>query len=532
MSAFKRHDGGYVDNITTARDDVNASSTEGGRFAALWKLSDSVSLKISALVQDTHGDGSAAVDTNAQLQPLLGDLKQARLPGTEGYSSKVRLYTAKLDIHLGWADFASISSLGTSDYSQIADITGTTGAFAEADPFHVAGATEPNIFHTDKLTQEFRLSSVGNERLEWLTGLFYTHEYSPSHEINLANEVTTGAPVGVLLDYYYPTTVAEYSAFGDLTLHFTNQFDVQLGGRESVIRQSYRETDTGPLVDTYYLVPSPAITPTERTDSSAFTYLVTPRFRVSSDLMLYARFASGYRVGSPNATAALFNLPPKYDPDKTNNYELGIKTELLDHRLSIDASAYYIDWKHIQVYVFNQSFTASYITNGGTASSRGLEASVQWRPIETLKVALSTALNDAKLTEDLPAAALAVGNDGDHLPYSSRFTGTFSADQTLIRAGSLTGYIGGSLSYVGAREGEFASVFTTPPQRLEFPAYARIDLHAAVAIGSWNANIFVNNAANRRGVVGGASNGTNAESPYYVYYIQPRTVGLSLTKEF
>jgi len=77
--------------------------------------------------------------------------------------------------------------------------------------------------------------------------------------------------------------------------------------------------------------------------------LVTPRYKLTPDLMLYARLASGYRAGGPNATASVFGLPESYSPDKTQNYEIGAKGDVLNHLIEFDASAYYIDWRQIQL---------------------------------------------------------------------------------------------------------------------------------------------------------------------------------------
>jgi len=53
-----------------------------------------------------------------------------------------------------------------------------------------------------------------------------------------------------------------------------------------------------------------------------------------------------------------------------------------------------------------------------------------------------------------------------------------------------------------------------------------------VRYGTWLVNAFINNAANRRGLVGGGFEGTIDTTGYYAQFIQPRSVGLSLSKDF
>ena len=204
---------------------------------------------------------------------------------------------------------------------------------------------------TKKFTQEVRLATPIRSRVDWLMGLFYTHEASYFTETTEAENATTGEIVAGSPDNFrFPTTYAEYAAFTDLTFHVTDQFDVQVGGRESHIKQSIVESEVGPYVNVFYGVPSPYLVPQVISDANAFTYLLTPSFKLSPDFMVYARLASGYRAGGPNAVPG---VPTQYNPDKTENYELGAKGDFLNHVLSFDASLYYIDWKDIQLNLIN-----------------------------------------------------------------------------------------------------------------------------------------------------------------------------------
>ena len=84
VSAFTRREPGYIDNVTTGEHDVNDVQVKGGRISALWRPSENLSLKLSAMLQNTDGDGSAEVDLQR------GDLQQGRMRGTEGYSQRLR----------------------------------------------------------------------------------------------------------------------------------------------------------------------------------------------------------------------------------------------------------------------------------------------------------------------------------------------------------------------------------------------------------------------------------------------------------
>jgi len=309
----------------------------------------------------------------------------------------------------------------------------------------------------------------------------------------------------------------------------TDRFDVQFGGRESTNRQTYHETDFGPYDLTFYGTPSPYAFPAEESRKSAFTYLVTPRFKVTPDLMLYARLASGYRPGGPNEPTSNRNVPASFGPDKTMNYEIGAKGTALENRLSFDASVYYIDWKDIQVLVYDPNTEITYFTNANRAKSQGVELSVESRPLSGLTLGAWVAWNDAELTKAFPPVdvSFTYGVPGDRLPYSSRFSGNFSAEQSFPLSKDWTGLVGVAVSYVGERVGEFAIT----PARDIFPAYTRTDLRGGLKRGSWAVNLFANNITDRRGIVsGGIASGGN--SPFAYQYIQPRTVGFSIAKTF
>ena len=86
---------------------------------------------------------------------------------------------------------------------------------------------------------------------------------------------------------------------------------------------------------------------------NVFTYLVTPQFKLSRELMVYARASSGYRPGGSNGAAlpgqGSAGRPAQYNSDKLKSYELGLKADTLEHRLVIDTSLYYVDFRGLQL---------------------------------------------------------------------------------------------------------------------------------------------------------------------------------------
>jgi iron complex outermembrane recepter protein len=514
-SGFTRRDPGYIDNPVSGVDGVNQGRVDGGRVTALWRASDLWSVKLGAMLNDSRTEGSPT----RNVAPGLADLETNSLIGTGGFERKTQVYSANVSGDFGAAELVSISAYTIDDILSINDVTLTSVGTSAQTRFNVRGALQTDDRQTRKFTQELRLSLPLGERVDWLAGAFYGDEESPIRQIAYAADASTGATVGTLLDLVADTTYEEYAAFTNLTFRITERFDVQVGGRYSRIEQSFAQTNTGPLG-------GGLVIPLRETRANAVTYLLTPRLRISPDLMVYARIASGYRAGGPNANtqeAASAGTPVEYRPDKTENYEIGVKGSVLAGTLSFDASVYYIDWQDVQLRAQIQN-RFSYLLNGGRARSQGVELSLSTRPIAGFGISAAVAYNDAELAEDLPLTSTLMARAGDRLPNSARLSGNLAVDQEFPIGNAVTGHVGASCSYVGNRLSLFTTSFATP--RFDSPSYTQIDLRAGASFDSWALNLFVNNVADKRGVLAGTL------VPSTVTYIQPRTAGLSIEKTF
>ena len=265
--------------------------------------------------------------------------------------------------------------------------------------------------------------------------------------------------------------------------------------------------------------------PKESFDTNSFTYLVTPKLKLSNDLMIYARIASGFRAGGSNLFNPDPNIQRSYDPDETHNFEVGAKGDLIDKLLSFDLSLYYIDWKNLQVTLVDPTNNLTYTSNAGKARSDGVELSLGSKPSSGLSLAATAVFDDAVLKQDFPSNTSAYGIAGDRLPFASRFSGSLSADQGFPLSANIVGHVGGTFSYVGDRIGTFAP--TSDRQR--YPSYTKFDVRAGAEFDTWKLDLYVNNVTDQRGLLGG---GIGTFPPNAFTYIRPRTIGMSLNKDF
>jgi outer membrane receptor protein involved in Fe transport len=239
--------------------------------------------------------------------------------------------------------------------------------------------------------------------------------------------------------------------------------------------------------------------------------------------MVYARAASGFRPGGGNLVFP--GVPITFNPDKTYNYEAGLKGDFLDHKLSSDISLYYIDWQNIQI----NERTASnhgYTGNGGRAKSEGVELSLTGHPWAGFTVSGWTDYDHAVLTNRFPTTATVAGLPGDRLPASPTWSASSSVRQEVPLWSNVSGYAAGTVTYVGDRLG----VFLAPGQTRQYlPGYTQVDLTIGAQWEGWELNLYTNNVTDRRGVLQG---GAGYSIPTSFYFIRPRIVGLSISKSF
>ncbi len=521
-SAFVRFDPGYIDNVLTGQHDINDSNAYGGRLSALWRPSEGFSIRASAIFQDTKTNGFDEEDTGPPYN--LAARQQSVVRGIGATDHQVQAYDVIANLNLGAIELTSLTGYSVNDLHDSFDLSAYLGSFSEST-FGVAGAPLSEEYVTTKISQEFRASAHIGDSVDWRLGAFFTAEHSPDEQQINAADPQSDAVVGNLANFDWKVNYREYAAFSDATVRLSPSFDIQFGARESWIEQTYAEVDTGPYAAAYE-DGSPTIFPKVSTSATAFTYLVTPRLKLASDWMIYARLASGFRPGGPNSTASVFGLPVSYRPDTTRNYEVGVKGSALDNRLFVDASLYYIDWRSIQLSLVDPTNGLTYYANGSDAKSQGIELSLTAKPWRGLAVTAWGAWNDAELTQDLPSSSAVVGVKGDALPFSTPYSASLSVQQDFPLLGSWSGFVGGQDVYVGRRLGEFTS---PPAVRQTYTSYMKADLRAGAKSGPWTLNLFANNVADSRGVLSG---GAGSYLPYAFRYLHPRTVGISVAWTF
>lgn len=536
-----RKDAGFIDSIGTSGTDlfgyvftsdiaknINADRSFGGRASLLFRPSDAVSVRLTAIAQNIDADAPSVIEADpVTLRPLHGLSQSQFVP--QFSNLHYRVYNATGDFDLGFATLTSSTSYATQKQRERTDLTFPLSGFLQAIGLPPNELIEPQDTNLDKFTQELRLSSQ-TRLLDWLVGGYYTHEKGLIHQDFVA--VQPGTLTAIQLPFTLATAnldskYRELAGFADSTIHFAPQFDVEVGGRYSHNKQSAHQVSDGILAGGFNDFP------VARSSENVFTYSVAPKFKPNDHTSFYARVAKGFRPGGPNVLppGAPANVPKIYHSDSIISYEVGAKAESADRRFSIDAAAFHINWKDIQLFAVVNGFGVN--TNGSSARSDGFEFTASARPMPGLDLSLNGAYTNARLTGDTPDVV--GGRDGDQLPFTPKFSVGLNGDYHWQLGSTTRAHVGASLRHLSGQTANYDPVFvvTFGRQRHVRP-YNVIDLNAGVDFGHFNLEAYVKNLGNSHGVT--STTGTTVFGAFPIYpdgaigtgIIRPRTIGLTL----
>jgi outer membrane receptor protein involved in Fe transport len=351
-----------------------------------------------------------------------------------------------------------------------------------------------------------------------LIGLFYENYHFQDHETITQEGVSgLGFPTDQLENVLITTKIKDYAGFGEASYDITPGLTLTAGARWSHYSLN---TATDFALEGTTLFDGPPHTQTGSASNSAATPKVSLAYKPSKGVTIYALADKGYRTGNANLTTidpfTGQQLPSSYGPDSLWNYEIGAKLALLDHRLNINADAYYIDWKKIQLQVRTPSgipFTA----NAGSARSKGVELEIVGRPTNAVELGTSLSFNDAKLTS--VSAGVPAAQVGDKLPGSAPFTAYVYGQYRvpISAAGNLL--LRMDYSHTGRQFSDLGN--KNNPAALHYGQYSSVGARATFQSGQYELGAFVENLTNNRGRI--------AARNYFFEPVEvrqtPRTIG-------
>ncbi|MEX1182018.1 MAG: TonB-dependent receptor [Gemmatimonadota bacterium] len=591
VAAYHTRLGGYTDEVQPdlrIREDANGGRRGGVRAALRLEPSARLSITPRILFQYVRMDGWNRIDTlNILANPYtttrpavtLGERRLfAQLD--EPYSDDFLLTDMNLQYDLGPMELTSIMSYANRDIRVVRDGTALTASFTGGtmglpESIYTLDSPVDDVTASTVWTQELRLAGRQNA-VTWLLGGFYSRserDYGQSVMAIGFDEAAApyfGAPVGWTEGiraerselFYSDITydLQQYALFGEGTVALTNRLDLTLG-----LRYYDVEEDRVQIFDGVFGNPengSALLEQAGATDADGLAPRFIASVRASDAVTINAQASRGFRLGGINdplnvplcteADLERFSGRESWRDETAWNYEVGVKSRLAGGRVTLNASAFYMDISDLQLTVTAGTCSSRLIVNVDEARSRGLELEVAAAPSANLDLSASASFNDSELLSTFTDGAgqvLSGIRAGNRLPSVPKLKLAGVATYRREVGPGSQAFMTGSYHHVGSRYteiGDLAEGFGTvdleafgpntiggPLSQSTFtfdpllPAYDVLNARVGLVRGDWELALHVDNLTDERAFLAlDRERGGLARVGYLTN--QPRTVGVSM----
>jgi iron complex outermembrane receptor protein len=265
--------------------------------------------------------------------------------------TQVTEFAGQIDQDLGFATLKSI----TAHYK--VDIVSYTGQ----DITPMVGGNGQQLPSQEQFTQELQLLSPAGSSIQWVVGAYY---------LNSDSEYTSIQKQGNLKDTSKRTGLQHnrsLSGFGQATINLFENTRLTGGIRYTtdkisasniIIGQDLTTIPAPPAANRFGVVT--ATIPNESTKQSKLTWKASIDQKLTPDILAYASVSTGFKAGAynvaslclvANTTPDCVTAAPAVAPETLTDYEVGIKSDLLDRKLRLNLSGFYYDYKNLQVQV-------------------------------------------------------------------------------------------------------------------------------------------------------------------------------------
>lgn len=375
ISASRRERGGFMTDLATG-DKAQDENITAVRAALLIQPFDALSITLRGDAMNDHS--RPTMGSNFLINPDNDIYTYESSPGSKLINVvEPRGGGATIHWSQGAFDLTSITAYRRLYYDNTGDVDGR----AAVRSFEV----DRQELRERQLSQEVYIGSdhLGSSSLKWTAGAFYLHENNEFHwALHILAPPTTQV-------FFQKTTSSAVYAQG--TLPVTSRLNLTAG-----LRYTSEKKDLHAI---QYL-PSNTVPTQELTLNSAFDFndaIKTQRtnwraavdFKLTDATMLYANAATGFRSGGFNGSArSIADITGgKFGPESTFMAEAGVKSDLFERRLRINALYYYAKYTDLQLSIVNPD--GSIVAGNVKADVKGVEAEITALPIDGLRLTAS-----------------------------------------------------------------------------------------------------------------------------------------------
>jgi iron complex outermembrane receptor protein len=383
VSTLVKDYGGYYHDITLD-EAIGGEQALGFRGTLLYTpTSNFEATLILDYLRDT-GTGPAQQNVSLPNQ-VISELGAGPNPNDGPYTTRsgltpiadftINSATLEMNWTLGAVKLTSITGERETDYHTLGDYGG------EAEPF----LTSDRYQSHHQFSEEIRAASADSGPLKWVGGLYFMDQYF--NVTNYEGGIFFGGP-DVFSYYNNNQLTRSYAAFGQLDWTIIPDLTATVGGRYSYDDKTF---DMQPLFSDERELFQKSFD--DFSPKAALSYHFTP------DILAYAQYSRGYRAGGFNGRAGTFAAAGPYGSENVNSYEVGLKNQFLDRRLTLNLAAFTSKYNNMQQSVQevvpgtteNQTLTV----NASSATIRGVESEFTGRITRDFTITGSLAYLDA-----------------------------------------------------------------------------------------------------------------------------------------
>ena len=390
-----------------------------------------------ARFEDADGDGlSEPLHDGIGFWPENRDKVNFNFPQEVG--TTYRMITGRVDYELGNVLLTSITGHISSDFNLNGDVDGSS-----IDAWNEFRNIERNSF-----SHEMRIQSADeSDRFRWSFGGLYADDDGDIFSQTYAGRDNAfGLPAWTRIGLTDRLDAIEgWHLFGQVEADFTKSLTLSFGGRYS------EETRT--VTEEFVSVTGEVTSIAVDEKFTSFSPRFSLNYAMTDDVNLYATISKGFKSGGVTRFGT-DGIP--YDPEIVWNYEVGMKADLMNNRLRVNAAVFYMDWSdmHVSFLVpqLGESAGGTFISNAESAFSKGVEVSVTALPIDNLIVNFNLGYLDAELDKATVFIRDNVCNhrppstecnhvlDGSRTPLSPEWTMSADAEYTFNVAPAYDGF--------------------------------------------------------------------------------------------
>jgi len=238
----------------------------------------------------------------------------------------------------------------------------------------------------EEWSQEFRITSPVGGKMRFIGGVFYYDYDFTQTSLSFAKPVRGDA-------FGNNDEITNKAVFGLLSYDFSERLSLTGEIRYQEEEKVRFEQNPQSGDETFF---------GEET-FKATTPRLTLDYQIDDERMVYLTYARGAKPGGLNGSLGESIGFPTYEQEKSDNFELGLKSTWLDGRLLANASLFFIDASDVQLTTALPDPAGSAInsvaTNQGAVETLGFELETRWLISDRLTVLGSYALADTEFTD-------------------------------------------------------------------------------------------------------------------------------------